>query len=313
MSLRHRGFATNHQSASTAGSSDFRGVSRLNNELLNTQRALAQHNAKLLSALGDLEAANKEVEGGRDELRRAHAELQESYRRLDQFAVVVSHDLRAPMWHVTLLAERLLARRATTLDEEARKWLDDILGEVRWAQRLVKDLLAYARVGTSDASPASVELTTVAGFVHDVFSLELSMTGGEFTWDEPLPCVNGDVTQLRQLVQNLVQNALSYRSDAPPCIHIGVAYEKDEYVLCVRDNGIGIAPEHHARVFEMLRRVHSFTDFSGSGVGLAICRQVVERHGGRIWVESTPGAGSAFFFTLPRTAPGWLVQESSVS
>jgi light-regulated signal transduction histidine kinase (bacteriophytochrome) len=166
-------------------------------------------------------------------------------------------------------------------------------------KQLIEDLLAYSRVGTKgqEFKPVALEVP----LRRALFNLRAGIeeAGAAVTYD-PLPTVHGDEVQLGQLLQNLVGNALKFRSNSVPRIHIGVSEKNSEYQIEVRDNGIGIEPQYFERIFMVFQRLHNKGEYPGTGIGLAICKKVVERHGGRIWVESRAGAGSSFFFTLPK-------------
>jgi len=169
-------------------------------------------------------------------------------------------------------------------------------------KRLINDLLAYSRVGRTGNDFGSVDLEEVYEDVVENLHLRIEEVGGHVERDA-LPVVHGSPSQLRHLLENLVQNALEHRGEAPPRVRVEAAPDDGQWRITVRDNGPGIAPEDRGRVFEIFRRLKPAGDGEGSGIGLAICRKVVGRHGGRIWIESEPGQGAAFHFTLPRERP----------
>jgi PAS domain S-box-containing protein len=230
-------------------------------------------------------------------------ELKRSNAELEQFAYVASHDLQEPLRMVASYTQLLGRRYEAKLDGDAREFMAYIVDGATRMKQLIEDLLAYSRVGTKaqDFKPVSVE----AAVRRALFNLRAAIeeAGAAVTYD-PMPSVLGDEVQLGQLLQNLMGNALKFRSGSVPRIHIGVAESADEYTFEVRDNGIGIEPQYYERIFMVFQRLHNKGEYPGTGIGLAICKKVVERHGGRIWVESRPAAGpdqgSSFFFTLPK-------------
>jgi light-regulated signal transduction histidine kinase (bacteriophytochrome) len=166
-------------------------------------------------------------------------------------------------------------------------------------KQLIEDLLAYSRVGTKgqDFKPVALE----APLRRALFNLRAGIeeAGAAVTYD-PLPTVQGDEVQLGQLLQNLIGNSLKFRSNSVPRIHVGIKASAHEWTVEVKDNGIGIEPQYYERIFMVFQRLFNKGEYPGTGIGLAICKKVVERHGGRIWVESRPGDGSSFYFTLPK-------------
>jgi light-regulated signal transduction histidine kinase (bacteriophytochrome) len=165
-------------------------------------------------------------------------------------------------------------------------------------QSLINDLLAYSRVGTRGADLQPTDLNDVLEKVLRSLRAAIEETGAEVTHD-PLPTVPADAGQIGQVLQNLVANALKFRGEEPPRIHVAAEHDAGEWHVRVEDNGIGIAPEFADRIFVLFQRLHSRGEYPGTGIGLAICKKIVDRHGGRIWVEGEPGRGSTFHFTLP--------------
>jgi light-regulated signal transduction histidine kinase (bacteriophytochrome) len=166
-------------------------------------------------------------------------------------------------------------------------------------KQLIEDLLAYSRVGTRSKEFKQVKMDAVVDRARIYLRGALEDSGGEITHDA-LPEVQGDEIQLVQLLQNLAGNALKFRGDVTPRVHVSCVEEESEYVFSVADNGIGIDPQYFERIFMVFQRLHDKGQYPGTGIGLAICKKVADRHGGRIWVESQPGQGSRFMFTLPR-------------
>ncbi|MEW6054389.1 MAG: PAS domain S-box protein [Nitrospirota bacterium] len=226
-----------------------------------------------------------------NELRRSNADLQ-------QFAYAASHDLQEPLHVVAGFVKLLEKRYKDRLDEKAREFIDYSLEGVERMQMLIRDLLAYSQVGEKGKrftrTSASEALETA---IHNLHSA-LGESNAKVTYDL-LPTVMADASQLSRLFQNLIGNALKFRSRERPEIHISAERKPNEWVFSVRDNGIGIAPKNLDRIFIVFQRLHSREEYEGTGIGLAICKRIVERHGGRIWAESEPGNGSVFFFSIP--------------
>jgi PAS domain S-box-containing protein len=232
-------------------------------------------------------------------LHAAHAELKRSNHELEQFAYVASHDLQEPLRMVASYTQLLERRYESKLDANAREFMAYIVDGATRMKQLIEDLLAYSRVGTKGAEfkPASVE----AALRRALYNLRAAIEeAGAAVTHDALPTLSADEGQLAQLLQNLMGNALKFRSASVPRIHIGAAEGPAAWTFEVRDNGIGIEPQYYERIFMVFQRLHNKGEYPGTGIGLAICKKVVERHGGRIWVESEAGQGSRFFFTLPK-------------
>lgn len=234
-------------------------------------------------------------------LRSKTAELERSNGELEAFAYVASHDLRQPLRVVNSYLGLLERRLGATLDAEGREFIGFARDGAQRMDRLIVDLLEYSRVGRRSAPSRPVALDEIA--VRAVRNLEIAIaeSGAEVTIGPGLPTVDGDENELVRLLQNLIGNAVKYHApDRPPRVTLTVSETDGAWTFAVTDNGIGIAPEHRERVFGIFQRLHSREAFDGTGIGLAVCRKIVERHGGRIWVDEAPEAGSRFLFTLPR-------------
>ena len=196
---------------------------------------------------------------------------------------------------------QLLEKRyGTQLDQDAREFMDFIVDGATRMKQLIEDLLAYSHVGTrgKELRPVQAQIVLDKALVNLRAAVEHS--GAAITHD-PLPEVNADDTQLAQLLQNLIANAIKFRNkDEAPRIHVGAEDAGDEWRFSVGDNGIGIEAQYFERIFMVFQRLHTRDEYPGTGIGLAICKKVIDRHGGRIWVESAPGKGSKFYFTLPK-------------
>jgi light-regulated signal transduction histidine kinase (bacteriophytochrome) len=199
---------------------------------------------------------------------------------------------------VTSYLNLLERRYKEKLDPDAHEFIAFAVDGAKRMKRLITDLLAYSRVGMQDKALVPVNAETVLAQVLKNLQIAIEESQAVISHD-PLPTVLADEGQLVQLFQNLLGNALKFRGDSPPQIHIGLTREQGAYLFSVRDNGIGLEPEQVERVFIIFQRVHDKGEYPGSGIGLAICKKIVERHGGRIWVESQPGQGATFYFTLP--------------
>jgi PAS domain S-box-containing protein len=231
-------------------------------------------------------------------LRRTAAELARSNNDLEQFAYVASHDLREPLRTVSGFVQLLQKKYADQLDAEARAFIGYAVDGAARMETLIKDLLAYARLGTRGREPVPTDAGAALRQVLDNLHESIRETAAEITHGE-LPAVRADPSQLTQLFQNLIGNAIKFRGEAPPKIHVDASRDGDGWRFSVSDNGIGIEPKHQEQIFEVFRRLHRREQYEGTGIGLAICKKIVDRHGGRIWVESEPGQGATFSFTLP--------------
>lgn len=225
--------------------------------------------------------------------------LRESNQALSEFGHAVSHDLKAPLRHIVTYSDMLREMYGEQLGENGVKFTNRLVVNARRATALVEDLLAYAEAAEPRDEKTTVDLNAIYHDVVDNLQDTIEESKAYVVANE-LPTVTGHASRLRQLLQNLIENAIRYKSAAPPVIGISVATLENEYLLSVQDNGIGIAPEFHAQVFEPLKRLHSRDEIEGSGLGLAASRRIVELHGGKMWLESEEGQGATFFFTLPK-------------
>jgi signal transduction histidine kinase len=239
-----------------------------------------------------------ELEREATERKRTLAELMRSNSELEQFAYVASHDLKEPLRKVRVYLQLLERRYHGQLDDEASQFIGHAVDAAERMQNLVQDLLAYARVGSRSKPVEAVDCALP--FNEAVANLEAVIRDGDATVAHgPLPTVWADGAQLVQLFQNLLSNAVKFRSRQPPQVHVEAEPKDGEWLFAVRDNGIGIDPRFIDRLFVIFQRLHSQSEYPGTGIGLAICKKIVERHGGRIWVESKMGEGATFWFTLP--------------
>ena len=252
--------------------------------------------APYLLGMGTDVSALKEIEA---RLRHSKDELERSNKELEQFAYVASHDLQEPLRMVASYTQLLERRYKDQLDDTAREFIAFAVDGANRMQRLINDLLAYSRIQTRGGEPQLVDLNHVLGQARANLSAAIEEGGALVTNDE-LPTVTADPAQMVSVFQNLVGNAIKFHGAEPPHVHVSAREIGSEVEVSVRDNGIGIRKEHQERIFVIFQRLHNRTDYPGTGVGLALCKRIVERHGGRIWVESEEGRGATFAFTLPK-------------
>ncbi|MGB3480135.1 MAG: PAS domain S-box protein [bacterium] len=248
-----------------------------------TERKEAEENLKVLN----------------NHLRHRTSELERSNKELEQFAYVASHDLQEPLRMVASYTQLLEQRYKDQLDEDARDFINFAVDGANRMQRLISDLLAYSRLGTRRKLFESTDCHTVLGQALANLNMAIQKNHALVTNDD-LPTVMADKLQIVQLFQNLISNAIKFHSDEQPRIHISVEEKVDEWIFSIRDNGIGIESEFKDRIFVIFQRLHTRDKYPGTGMGLAICRKIVERHGGRIWFDSALSKGSTFFFSIPK-------------
>ncbi len=231
-------------------------------------------------------------------MRKTMEDLERSNRELEQFAYVASHDLQEPLRMVASYTQLLARRYGDQLDQDAHEFISYAVDGAERMQRLINDLLAYSRVGTRGKPFQETDCVRVLDRAIDNLQLLIDDTCAEIAHDR-LPAVVADELQMTELFQNLLTNAIKFHGQVPPRVHVGAQRQDTGWLFSVSDNGIGIDPEYHDRIFVIFQRLHARDEYPGTGIGLAICKRIVERHGGRIWVESQLGEGATFYFTIP--------------
>jgi len=269
---------------------------------ISARKKSEEDNAALENQATSLQTARDELElrvnERTKELGVANQVLEQSNLELKQFAYIASHDLQSPLRSISGFVQLLKLEYEGKLNEEAQDWIRRTVQSIAQMQTLIRDLLAYSRVEARSRPFTQIPFLDIVKDALTLLESSVRDSGGQVTWG-PLPDIMGDRSQLVQLIQNLIGNGLTYHGDKPPHIDISAERSGKEWIFSVRDNGIGIAPKYYEQIFEIFKRLHDQKDYPGTGIGLAVCRRVVNRHGGKIWVMSEPGQGSTFHFTIP--------------
>ena len=258
--------------------------------------------ARMIGAMQDLterKAHENMLEQLNYNLEKRAKELSESNAELERFAYVTSHDLQEPLRMVTSFLQLLEKRYKDKLDQKAHEYIGYAVDGAERMKRLILDLLEYSRVNSSVIEKEDVDVNDVIEDLRLTYKNLLQETNGTINSDK-LPLVKGNKTQILQLFQNLIGNAFKYKSERPPVIDISYKEDNNFYKFSVTDNGIGIDPKFFQKIFIIFQRLHKREQYSGTGIGLAICKKIVEKHGGKIWVSSAPDHGSTFYFTIPK-------------
>jgi len=234
-----------------------------------------------------------------DEMMR---KLHQSNQELEQFAYVASHDLQEPLRMITSYATLIQRKLEKNLDADSKEFFFFMTDGVKRMQILINDLLSYSRVATQTKPFEKTNLDDALDGALGNLKVTIGEKGARITRD-PLPSVMCDPVQMERLFQNLVGNAMKYCQNTPE-IHISAEKKKDEWIITIRDNGIGIDPKYHEQIFGIFKRLHRRDEYSGTGIGLAVCKKTVERHGGKIWVDGKLNEGSTFYFTIPSQDDG---------
>ena len=273
----------------------FTGYVRDITERKRAEQALYQLNAELEMRVAERTA---ELKGVNETLEKTVKELTRSNSDLEQFAYVSSHDLQEPLRMVTSYVQLLDRRYKHKFDETARQYMDFAIDGAIRMKALVTDLLTYARVGGENTGFEPVNSAAIVSEAIKNLKALVKESGATISVD-PLPQIYGSRTELLQLFQNLINNAIKYRRNVPPVIHVGVSEESGQHVFSVTDNGIGIDPKYFDRIFMIFQRLHDRSTYPGTGIGLALCKKIVERHGGKLLLTSQAGRGSTFYFSIP--------------
>jgi len=235
-----------------------------------------------------------------EQLKHHAEELQRSNEKLQQFAYVASHDLQEPLRSVSSFCNLLQEQYQGQLDERADRWMSKIVRGSERMKTMVQDLLVYSRVESRGRDFERIDCEQIFANVKIDLATAIRKSAATVTCGR-LPTVMADQSQFTQLLQNLIGNAIKYRGDEPPRVHVQAERDDGMWVFSVKDNGIGIDPEYFSKVFQMFKRLHTRDEYPGTGIGLSLCQRIVHRHGGKIWVESEAGSGSTFYFTIPDT------------
>jgi PAS domain S-box-containing protein len=232
-------------------------------------------------------------------LKEKTDELERSNTELEQFAYIASHDLREPLRTITSYLQLLQQRYAAQLDADGNEFIDFTVDGAKRMDRLIKDLLTYSRLGSANLQFEEVALSDTMEIVLSHLQESAKLQEAKITYDS-LPVIVASGLQMVQLFQNLIMNAIKFRGPSPPEIHIGFMERPNDYLFSVTDNGIGIDPKYNKKIFAIFQRLHSREEYDGTGIGLAICKKIVERHKGEIWFEPNPAGGAKFYFTIEK-------------
>ena len=236
------------------------------------------------------------------EAKQSEAELRRSNAELEQFAYVASHDLQEPLRAMAGTVQLLQQSYQGQLDADADEIIAHAVAAATRMQTLINDLLAFSRLSRHGKTFTSTDCVAVLADVETILEVAIAESGAVITHDD-LPVVMGDASQLRQLLQNLLSNAIKFRGEDPLQIHVGARRDQNTWLFSVRDNGMGIEEQYFERIFVLFQRLHTRDEYPGTGIGLAVCQKIVERHGGRIWLESEMGRGTTFHFTIVDSSP----------
>jgi light-regulated signal transduction histidine kinase (bacteriophytochrome) len=270
----------------------------ISNELLNVYLAVAGLAGTTMERLSNEQELNRHRANLEELVKERTTELQRSNKELEQFAYVASHDLQEPLRTVASFTGLLEKRYKDMFDDEGREFMGYIIEGATRMQQLITDLLSFSRVGKRDVSRDPIDCNMVFRDVVTNLTRSIKETCASVTAD-PLPVVNANETMLNQLFQNLIGNAIKFhKNENTPHVHVSAERKNDEWLFSVRDNGIGIDPKSYEKLFSIFSRLHTRQKYPGTGIGLAICKKIVEMYNGRIWIESQSGEGSTFYFTI---------------
>ncbi|HWB12199.1 MAG TPA: ATP-binding protein [Pirellulales bacterium] len=295
-------FSASVAACEQGGRAEFAGLREDGTEFpleVRVQALVSEREVLVLIAIVDI-TQQKNAEAA---LKRLADELQRSNADLTQFAYVASHDLKEPLRKVSSFCQLLKDRYGEKIDADGQRYIDYAVDGSRRMNSLITALLELAQVNSRAAPAATVDVGVVCRCAIDNLSTAIEDSGAKVVCDQELPVVLGDEAQLTQLFQNLIGNAIKFRGPKTPLIAVEARPHNGQWQFAVRDNGIGIDPAQHERVFQIFQRLHTREKYPGTGIGLSICQRIVQRHGGRIWIESEPGCGTTFHFTLPSAPP----------
>jgi signal transduction histidine kinase len=273
------------------------GIQERDTTLVETNETLREQITARIEAEQQLKTLNEELE---KRVAERTGDLRRSNEELEQFAYVASHDLQEPLRMVVSYLQLLERRYTDKFDADGLQFIGFAVDGGKRMQGLIHDLLTYSRVGSRAKPFESTDCSQILNAVTSNLKVIIEETGAAITCG-PMPTVLADPTQLTQLFQNLINNAIKFRGQEPPSIQVSAERNGTEWIFAVRDNGIGIDPQYFERIFIIFQRLHTRAQYPGTGIGLAVCKKIVQRHGGRIWVESESQKGSTFHFTIPDT------------
>ena len=272
-------------------------ISILQEEIINSNQGTLALSLELEQLVDKIRIKNEQLKKEIKERKQIAKELQLSNSELKRFAYISSHDLKTPLRMIVSFSQLLQKRYMDKLDQEANDYMDYIVKGAYEMNELIDALLEFLRIDKIKLYK-EIDLRNVLKIVLNNLNYEIKKTQAEITSDE-LPVIIADKSQMISLFQNLIFNAIKFHDKEPPRIHISSEVNKDEYIFSVKDNGIGIDPKYFNRIFIIFQRLHKKSDYEGTGIGLSICKKIIELHNGKIWVESIPGKGSIFYFSIP--------------
>ena len=291
--------------------------------LTRTRHKLQQQNQQLQQEIdrrqqieSELTQSRQLLQQNNDNLEQAvayrTAELATSNKDLEHFAYIASHDLRQPIRKIRMCTEYLAEDYGHCFDAQARQYMSYITKSTDRMYLLIDDLLAYSRIGKREEKLVSIDLQNVVEDILEDLSITIEEKQATIEYRD-LPTIKGNLTEIRQLLQNLISNSLKFTCDRAPEIKIKAVRQEDNWLFSIQDNGIGIETRFYDKIFQMFQRLHSSSNYEGTGIGLAICHKVVTSHGGEIWLESQIGEGTTFFFTLPESVQNVVNRDRSLA
>ena len=299
------GYRVSHQGNDEIGQIT-RSFNEMSDTLQSAQIKIEEQNQKMVVKMGELQTNRRvmlslleDFNDSQKLLQKKAEELSRSNQELEQFAYIASHDLQEPLRQISNFVQLLEKRYKGQLDEKADQFIAYVVEGAARMRSMIMDLLAYSRVGKKTVLPQPINLSSLLDEVLKNLNVTIKESGAVVTVD-PLPSITAIPSQINQLFQNLVGNALKFnKAGETPTVHVSAEKKGSEWIFSVRDNGIGIDPKYAEKIFVLFERLHGRGEYPGTGIGLAICKKIVELHNGRIWIQSVLGQGSTFYFTLP--------------